>query len=121
MQEENVTEVTFSRTLSELMKSKGVRAIDLAGTLGLSHPAIGKWLKGTVPNGKELMKLARVFDVSMEHLLTGSKGVESIIVRESGSGCSVKQDDAKWRDRAIAAEHKVTVLKSGLEGLLKKI
>ena len=103
------------------MKRKGVRAIDLAGTLGLSHPAIGKWLKGTIPNGKELMKLSRVFNVTMEYLLTGGGTVDSMMMQEVGSGYTTTADEGKWRDRAIAAEHKVEVLKSGLEGLLKKI
>lgn len=56
----------------------------------------------------------------MEWLLTGEAAAEpSSVLREEMPvyGGSVQE----WRDRARAAEAKVEVLKSGLEGLLKKI
>lgn len=103
------------------MTRTGINQRKLAEAVGVTPAAMSRYVEGRVPRADELLRIARYFAVSMEQLLTGSGTIEPMIVRETGAGYSAKSDDGKWRDRAIAAEHKVEVLKSGLEGLLKKI
>lgn len=82
---------------------------DLAEASGLSQPSISRYLKAaTEPKISDLVALANAFGVSLDKL----------------SGLPAKEPEQinnDWRDRAIAAEAKVQMLKSGLSGLLKKI
>jgi transcriptional regulator with XRE-family HTH domain len=61
--------VTFSTHLSQLMADRGWKAADLARESGLSHVAIGNYLKGRIPKYKEAQKIAAVFGVSPDYLL----------------------------------------------------
>ncbi len=71
MQLKNVRKITFAQNLAQLLQMKGLRAADLARELGLSHVAIGNYLKGlSLPDGSILFDLARFFAVSMEDLFS---------------------------------------------------
>lgn len=53
------------------MERRGFCAADLSRSLGISHVAIGNYVRGRVPKSEELHQIAQFFGVSMEWLLTG--------------------------------------------------
>lgn len=57
--------------------------MEIAKTVGVSQPTVGRWLKGTVPQGVELFKLAEMFNVSMNEMLGGEAAVVSRALHES--------------------------------------
>ena len=61
--------VTFSDHLARLMAERCWKAADLARESGLSHVAIGNYLKGRVPKYLEASKIAAVFGISPDYLL----------------------------------------------------
>jgi SOS-response transcriptional repressor LexA len=70
MQQKNERKLTFSKKLERLLKEKGIRAAELARALGLSHVAIGNYIKAeSLPDGSVLYDIAKYFNVSMEELL----------------------------------------------------
>lgn len=87
----------------------------LALRAGLTPQAINTYInppggKQRLPKSNELYRLAVACGMSMEELLTGRKG-------DADSASKVSE----WRDRALAAEQKLTLVKAGLTGMLKKI
>lgn len=112
--------MNFSSRLSLLIGQRGVSQRVIASECDLSPGAVTQYTQGRTPKAEELLRIAKYFGVTMEWLLTGEAAAEpSSVLREEMPvyGGSVQE----WRDRARAAEAKVEVLKSGLEGLLKKI
>jgi transcriptional regulator with XRE-family HTH domain len=69
VQEGNTTGVIFSQKLRDLMDRKDKTQDDVARACDLSQPAVSKWLKGTVPGGEQLSRLADLFGVSTDFLL----------------------------------------------------
>jgi transcriptional regulator with XRE-family HTH domain len=51
------------------MEEQGKTQDDVARACNLSQPAVSKWLKGTVPGGEQLARLADLFGVSADWLL----------------------------------------------------
>jgi transcriptional regulator with XRE-family HTH domain len=108
MQERNTTNVIFSGRLAEAMKLKEMTQKDLAAAASCTQSAISLYLKGRVPSGEILVTLARALGTTAE-ILCGFEPVPK------------NSETHEWRRRAEIAEGKVTMLKSGLNGLLKKI
>ena len=86
----------------------GVRA-------GITPQAVSTYInpprgKSRLPKSNELYRMAAACGLSMEELLTGRKN--------AGDGPT---EIARWRDRALLAEQKLSVVKAGLSGMLKKI
>jgi len=52
---------------------------DLAREFGVSHPAVQKWLKNTIPSGVTVSEIARFFGVAVDDLLYGpeKRSIES--------------------------------------------
>lgn len=58
------------------MHQRGLKPAALAREIGLSHVAVGNWLKDekpSIPDAYQLLKLAKHFGVTMEWLLTGEE------------------------------------------------
>jgi transcriptional regulator with XRE-family HTH domain len=111
--------MNFPNRLAALIDRRALTQRTIAMECGISPGALTQYLQGRTPKAEELYRLAKFFNVTMEFLLTGAEDQDSV-VRETPqpqSGLSVEI----WRDRAKAAEAKVELLKSGMEGLLKKI
>ena len=90
------------------MKAKGITQQDLAGAADCTQSAISLYLKGRIPSGEVLVKLARALGTTAEALC----GFQPL----------PKNDEVHaWRRKAEIAQGKVAILKSGMEGLLKKI
>ena len=63
----------FFDTLSALCQMKGISTYKACTDIGLNRAAVGKWKKGTIPNGTTLSKLADYFNVTTDYLLTGEE------------------------------------------------
>ncbi len=62
--------MTFGNKLFDLRKSKNMSQDSLAEKLGVSRQAISKWeLDEILPSSDNMIKLADMFDVSVEYLL----------------------------------------------------
>ena len=69
MQPHNTTLVVFAGQLRALMQERKVTQVRLAQEFRVSQAAVSKWLKGTVPSGETLVRLAHFFGVSPEELV----------------------------------------------------
>lgn len=56
------------------MKARDITQDALASATGVSQPAVGRWLQGSIPAGDTLFRIAAFFDVQMESLLGGEAG-----------------------------------------------
>ncbi len=65
--------VTFSEHLASLMKAHGFNKSELGRRAGLSHVAVGNYLKGRMPKYAEADRLARVFGIDPDYLLNPTK------------------------------------------------
>jgi len=92
------------------MAERKVNNAALAREIGLSHVAIGNYLKDQLPRSDGLYRLAQYFGVTMESFFDPNASK-----KQTGTA------DSHWKEKALMAEHKVAMLKSGMEGLLKKI
>lgn len=65
---------SIGKTIAELRKAKGWTQIELAEKLGVSDKAVSKWeSEGGFPEITQLPVLAKIFDVSIDYLMTGVK------------------------------------------------
>ena len=107
-QQENTMNVIFSGRLAEQMRARGITQQELASSGGCTQSAISLYLKGRIPSGEVMVKLARALGTTAE-VLCGFQPLP-------------KNDEVhEWRLKAEVAMGKVEMLKSGMEGLLKKI
>ena len=90
------------------MKTRGITQQELASAGGCTQSAVSLYLKGRIPSGDVLVKLARALGTTAEALCGLDPLPKSNEVHE-------------WRLKAEVALGKVAMLKSGMEGLLKKI
>lgn len=73
MQAQSETNVTFAKSLQRLLDERGTTAAGLSKATGLSHVAIGNYLKGRLPMVEGLLKIAGHFGVTLEEVLGGMK------------------------------------------------
>lgn len=65
---------SIGKTIAELRKAKGWTQIELAEKLNVSDKAVSKWeSEGGFPEITQLPVLAKIFDVSIDYLMTGKK------------------------------------------------
>jgi len=56
----------------EIRESRNLSAAEFSRQLGISHPTLIKWEKGTaLPNGQSLIKLFQVFGSNPDYVLLG--------------------------------------------------
>jgi transcriptional regulator with XRE-family HTH domain len=101
--------MNFSHRFEILVRESPLNQKALAAQLGVTESAIVNYKGGRTPKAEELLRIAKHFGVSMEYLLTGG-GVTS--------GPAV--DEAIWKQKAEHAEQKLEMLKSAMQGWLKK-
>ena len=53
------------------MQARELSPSRVAREIGVSHVAVGNFIKGQVPKSEHLLALSKLFDTSMESLLTG--------------------------------------------------
>ena len=100
--------MNFSERFRELTEGAGRTQRELAEEMRISEASFINYRRDRTPKADELLRIAQFFGVTMEWLLTGEDDRQP------------RTPDG-WKQRALAAEAKVEMLKSGLEGLLKKI
>lgn len=60
----------LTRNLNELLKIKGIKAVDLAETAGVSKSAVSHWLAGdNSPNIEVLAKICIAYDIKLSEML----------------------------------------------------
>ena len=60
----------LTENLNELMRIKGIKAVDLAEKVGVSKSAVSHWLAGdNSPNIEILAKICQIYDVKLSELL----------------------------------------------------
>lgn len=68
----------ISARINKLMKSNGVKQVDVVKSIGATKGAVSKWVSGsTLPTGKYLTRLSRLLQTTPEYILTGIN-VESL-------------------------------------------
>lgn len=69
-----MTDKGFAEKITDLRKNKLLSQKQLGEMLGVSNKAVSKWERGeSMPQMKTIVKLAEIFEISPEELLTGSK------------------------------------------------
>ena len=67
---DNIRQI-LTDNLNGLLKSKGIKAIDLAEKVGVSKSAVSHWLAGdNSPNIEVLAKICQIYDVKMSDILS---------------------------------------------------
>ena len=84
---------SIGKTIAELRKTKGWTQIELAEKLNVSDKAVSKWeSEGGFPEITQLPVLAKIFDVSIDYLMTGKETEPEIITISKIELCA-KNDD----------------------------
>ena len=86
---------SIGKTIAELRKAKGWTQIELAEKLNVSDKAVSKWeSEGGFPEITQLPVLAKIFDVSIDYLMTGKEAEPEIITMSKIELCA-KNDDVE--------------------------
>ena len=89
---------SIGKTIAELRKAKGWTQIELAEKLNVSDKAVSKWeSEGGFPEITQLPVLAKIFDVSIDYLMTGKETEPEIITMSKIELCA-KNDDISMLD-----------------------
>ena len=84
---------SIGKTIAELRKAKGWTQVELAERLNISDKAVSKWESETgYPEITMFPKLADLFGVSIDYLMTGKKVLPEIITMSKAELCA-KNDD----------------------------
>jgi len=67
----SISEITAR--IDSIRRQKNMNQEQLAAALGISQPAVSKYLKDRIPPGDILLKLARLSNTTIEWILTGQK------------------------------------------------
>lgn len=86
-------EHNIAKTITALRKAKGWTQVELAAKLNVSDKTISKWESGTgYPEITILPKLAEIFEVTIDYLMTGKEPKKEFIIMSSAELCA-KTDD----------------------------
>lgn len=73
-------EEIFAENLKRMMEAKGLNASGLAKLLDSSCGSVMNYLRGTIPNGRTLRRMAQIFGCSMDAFFNeGDVEVESVL------------------------------------------
>ncbi|MGD9899946.1 MAG: helix-turn-helix domain-containing protein [Calditrichaceae bacterium] len=95
----NQTEI--ARRLDLIRRQKGYNQEQLAEELGISQPAVSKYLKNRIPPPQILLEIAKMGQTTVEWILTGQKSY--LFSNESDSG--------KVRDNTVHYDANLTLAK----------
>ncbi len=74
---ENLKQIA-AKNISDLRKGAGLTQLELAERLNYSDKAVSKWERGeSLPDVAVLLTIARLFDVTVDYLLTESHPIEA--------------------------------------------
>lgn len=88
----------FNERLIKLRKEKGMSQEDLAEKINVSRQTVSKWELGTTtPEMEKLVQLARLFEISVDALISEEKdNIESASSKESSSSAEYVGVDEKY-------------------------
>lgn len=67
----NLTKEVMKLTIKDLRVSKNLTQEDVAGEIGVSRSTVAMWeTENSLPRAETLIKLAKLFDCSVDDLLT---------------------------------------------------
>ena len=101
----------FAERFAETMKAAGVNQGELAQAANCTQPDISHYLKGRIPSGVRLVRLAQALGTTAEDLLgMGSSTTPMVVIR-----------DSEVEQRAARAERKLADVRRSLEQILVKL
>lgn len=119
--------VTFSQHLETLMSREGLSKAELARRAGVSHVAIGNYLKGRIPKYAELEKIAQVFGLNPDYLLNPDKYSEPVHAADAIANLTPgtrDQKDAVFNSAVVVlsgrVSEKAATYITGPRGILKR-
>lgn len=90
---------TLNERIKNLRKEKGLTQGQLADKLGITDKAVSKWEVGEAnPDIALLPKLAEIFGVTLDYLLTGTAPEKEVLII-SPKEMLIKTDDPKYLDK----------------------
>ena len=89
----------FGTRIYNLRKGKGLSQSELGDLIGVTNKAVSKWENGEAkPAINQLMKLSKVFEVSMDEIIdmkeTNEKQIKKIVI--TGGPCAGKSTALAW-------------------------
>ena len=109
---ENIEQSRVAGRIRQIMRSLDLTQTGLAEALGITQPAISRYLNDRMPPAELCYKLSRLGGVSMEWLLTGSDGTLYGRVAESSPGYGLSE---RINRLPGAVQEALQILVSGLE------
>ena len=85
-----VNQNQISKRIFYLMQALGANKKTFARLLGVTHPAISKYLKDRIPPPLVLLRLARAAGTSMEWILTGESDLRNQGIAEPAASYGTK-------------------------------
>jgi transcriptional regulator with XRE-family HTH domain len=95
-----IDQMQVSERLNKIMQKLSLNQMQLADLLGITQPAVSKYLKNRIPPAHILYKIAQLSGQSMEWFLTGD--LESMIYKVSEPGSTY--------DGRLKLENKISLL-----------
>lgn len=91
---------TFGNNIYKLRTDKNLTQEDLASKMGVTDKAVSKWENGSSkPSIENLRKMASIFDISLDELLTVKKGEKDKKIAKivlTGGPCAGKSTAMNW-------------------------
>ena len=118
MQTEKCTPVNFATHLDSLIKARGITQKKLAADIGASEASVVKWLKGSMPLGENLNKLASYFSLHPDYLLNPSRYRNYIAAADRETEAMLgtpEQKTAHFNRRLMEESGKLKVRQEGFE------
>ncbi len=100
----NQTEI--ARRVDLIRRQKGFNQEQLAEELGISQPAVSKYLKNRIPPPQILLEIAKMGQTTVEWILTGEKSY--LYSNESKSG--KVRDNSIYYDADLALAKKIALM-----------
>ncbi len=104
----------MSNRIKELRKVKGLSQKELANLIGVSVSAIGMYEQlRRQPDNKTLLKLAKVFDVSIDYLIMASNNAGRFNIEKIASDVAndIMGNDALMFNSSFYTDDEITQLK----------
>ncbi|MDE6504944.1 MAG: helix-turn-helix domain-containing protein [Clostridia bacterium] len=90
---------TFGEFLYQLRKEKGMTQAELAEALGVTNKAVSKWETGeAMPETSLLLPISRIFNVSVDELLSGTRAEQSGGQPQNGEACAAEKNGGIYVD-----------------------
>ena len=121
MQDERCTPVNFAEHLASLIKARGITQKKLAADIGSSEASVVKWLKGSMPLGENLNKLASYFSLHPDFLLNPKRYrdyISQVDKEAEAMPGTPQQKNAHFNRRLMEEVDKLKVRQEGFEAAM---